>query len=161
MTDTTKYLTSLIEKKINPHRDTRIYYAKEVTFDYSGNAIRIDVVQFKPRNNSVGGIEQGDFYCYEIKSSVDDFNSKHGHNFIGDYNYYVMPLDVYYSVQNRIPFGVGVYCPVERIGYTELQSFRNARRMGRKRAISEILLMMFRSANRDNIKMMRENEKTL
>ena len=157
MNNITKELTNLIEKKINPYNDTRIYYAKEVTFDYSGKAIRIDVVQFKPRNNSVGGIEQGDFYCYEVKSSVEDFNSKHGHNFIGDYNYYVMPADVYYNIETKIPFGVGVYCPVESYGGTILKSFKNARRMGRERSVSEILLMMFRSANRDNIKIRKVN----
>ena len=32
-------------------------------------------------------IEKGDFYCYEVKSSVADFHSKNGHNFIGDWNY--------------------------------------------------------------------------
>lgn len=29
--------------------------------------------------------------CYEIKVSFNDFKSLHGHNFIGDENYYVMP----------------------------------------------------------------------
>jgi hypothetical protein len=29
--------------------------------------------------------------CYEIKISYSDFNSKNGHNFYGDENYYVMP----------------------------------------------------------------------
>lgn len=29
--------------------------------------------------------------CYEIKTSVDDFNSKYGMNFYGNQNYYVVP----------------------------------------------------------------------
>lgn len=76
----TRSLSLLTEKLINPHNDPRIYWAKEVTFDYSSShAIRVDYMKFKPVNNTVGGIEKGDFYCYEVKSSVEDFHSKNGH----------------------------------------------------------------------------------
>lgn len=76
----------------------RIYWAREVTFDYTtDNAKRVDSMKFKPVNNTVSGIEKGDFYCYEVKSSVKDFHSKNGHNFLGDYNHYVMPEEVYES----------------------------------------------------------------
>ena len=144
--ETTKYLSEITEKLINPHNDTRIYWAREVTFDYStGHAIRVDYMKFKPVNNSVSGIEKGDFYCYEIKSSVDDFHSKNGHNFIGDYNYYVMPHDVYVQVSKEIPYEVGVYCPNGR----ELLSVKKARRADREKPLTEMLLMMFRSAARD------------
>ena len=54
---------------------------------------------------------EGDFYCYEVKSSVEDFHSKNGHNFLGDYNYYVMPIEVYEQVKKEIPYHVGVYVP--------------------------------------------------
>lgn len=142
----TKNLSRLTEKLINPHRDPRIYWAREVTFDYSTtHAIRVDYMQFKPVNNSVSGIEKGDFYCYEIKSSVEDFHSKNGHNFIGDYNYYIMPHDVYTEVKGEIPYKVGVYCPNGR----ELRSVKKAQRADRERPLTEMLLMMFRSAARD------------
>lgn len=96
----TKELTLALEQHINPKKDTRIYTAKEVTFDYATNhAIRADFMHFRPVNNTVSGIEKGDFYCYEVKSSVEDFHSRNGHNFIGDYNYYVMPEDVYEKVK--------------------------------------------------------------
>lgn len=92
----TKQLSELLEKHIDPHNDPRVYWAKEVTFDYAtSNTVRVDYMLFKPINNSVSGIEKGDFSCYEIKSSVDDFHSKNGHNFIGDKNYYVMPESVF------------------------------------------------------------------
>ena len=90
--ETTSALSELTEKLINPHKDPRIYWAREVTFDYSTeHAIRVDFMRFKSVNNTISGIEKGDFYCYEVKSSVEDFHSKNGHNFIGDFNYYVMP----------------------------------------------------------------------
>jgi hypothetical protein len=33
--------------------------------------------------------------CYEIKISYSDFKSKNGHNFVGDFNYYVVPEKLY------------------------------------------------------------------
>lgn len=142
----TRMLSEMTEQLIAPFGDTRIYWAKEVTFDYNTkHSIRVDYMKFKPVNNTVGGIEKGDFYCFEVKSSVEDFRSLNGHNFIGDLNYYVMPQEVYYKVQWDIPYGVGVYCP-DGIG---LSSVRKAKRMDRKRPVSEMLLMMFRSAARD------------
>lgn len=144
----TKRLSELTENYINPRRDPRIYWAREVTFDYGTlNQIRVDYMVFEPKNNSVSGIEKGDFYCYEIKSSVADFESKHGHNFIGDYNYYVMPLDVFEKVKDKIPFSVGVLAPSDLTGY--LKSIKKAKRVDRKRPMFEMLFMMYRSANRD------------
>lgn len=142
----TKALSEMTEKLINPYNDPRIYWAREVTFDYSSShAIRVDYMKFKPVNNTVGGIEKGDFYCYEVKSSVEDFHSKNGHNFIGDFNYYIMPEEVYATVSLEIPYAVGVYCP----DGSELRSVKKAKRKDRERPVSEILLMMFRSAARD------------
>lgn len=107
---------------------------------------------FKPVNNTVSGIEKGDFYCYEVKSSVEDFRSKNGHNFIGDYNYYIMPEEVYEKIKNEIPFRVGVYVPDGknyRGDWYDLKSVKKAGRKDRIRPIQEMLLMMFRSAARD------------
>ncbi len=154
---TTKLLSEAIENKLNIY-DVRTYWAKEVTFDYATiSKIRVDYMQFKPLNNTVSGIEKGDFYCYEVKSSVEDFRSKNGHNFIGDWNYYVMPQIVYEEIKDLIPWEVGVYClnPNGR----ELCSVKKAQRMNRKRPISEMLLMMFRSSNRDLIKFLKRELK--
>lgn len=142
---TTK-LSLATEKYINPHKDPRIYWAKEVTFDYSTqNAIRVDYMKFKPVNNTVSGIEKGDFYCYEVKSSVEDFYSGHGLNFIGDYNYIVTLPEVYDQIKDEIHYAVGVLVP----DGNSLRSIKKARRQDRNRPVSEMLLMMFRSAVRD------------
>lgn len=148
----TSNLSLLIEKYINPHNDTRIYWAREVTFDHAtSNAVRVDYMQFKPVNNTVSGIEKGDFYCYEVKSSVEDFHSKHGHNFLGDYNYYVMPMEVFEKVKTEIPYHVGVFVPTDTSWRfrTSLTSVKKAKRKNRERPVSEMLLMMFRSAARE------------
>lgn len=149
----TAVLSLSIQKHINPKDDKRVYMAREVTFDYAtGNAIRVDFMEFKPVNNSISGIEKGDFYCYEVKSSVEDFHSKNGHNFIGEYNYYVMPQEVYMEVAKEIPFYVGVFVPAGKHHSGEwynLQSVKKARKRDRGRPIAEMLLMMFRSCARD------------
>ena len=149
--ETTKRLSLLTEKYINPHNDPRIYWAREVTFDYATtHSVRVDYMKFKPLNNTVGGIEKGDFYCFEVKSCVDDFKSKNGHNFIGDFNYYVMPLTVYEEVKDLIPYNVGVLTEeTDRTGQSYLTCTKKARRKDRERPVSEMLLMMFRSARRD------------
>ena len=155
-----KHITALlslsIEKHINPHNDTRIYWAKEVTFDYAkGNAVRVDYMQFKPLNNTVSGIEKSDFYCYDVKSSIEDFHSKNGHNFLGDYNYYVMPEDVFEKVRKEIPHDIGVYVPDYMDiggGWCFLKSVKKAWRADRTRPVSEMLLMMFRSCARERSK---------
>ncbi len=151
--ENTKLLSLSIQKHIDPNNDTRIYWAKEVTFDYATeNAVRVDFMKFKPVNNTVSGIEKGDFYCYEVKSSVEDFRSKNGHNFIGDFNYYVMPEEVFVRVSHMIPYGVGVYVPdgMNRRGeWYDLKSVKKAKRKDREKPLSEMLLMMFRSAARE------------
>lgn len=151
----TAELSTMIEKKINPNNDPRIYWAKEVTFDYSTNhAVRVDYMKFVPVNNSVSGIEKGDCYCYEIKSSIEDFKSGHGLNFIGDYNYLVMPGKLAATVFLKIPYHVGIYVPEGN----ELICAKKAKRANRARPVSEILLMMFRSANRDYRKTVKKLE---
>ena len=147
-------LSDLIEKHINPKNDTRIYWAKEVTFDYGTQlAKRVDYMQYKPLDNTISGLEKGDFYCYEVKSSKEDFHSPNGHNFIGDYNYYVMPFDVYEDVKSEIPYRVGVYVPEEKgNGEYILKSVKQAKRQSRHKATLEMIFMMFRSANRDRVK---------
>lgn len=142
-------LAKMLEKYIDPHNDPRIYWAKEVTFDYAtSKSVRVDYMRYKPVNNTVSGIEKGDFYCYEIKSSLADFRSKNGHNFIGDYNYYVMPEEVFLQVQDLIPYFVGVLAPRQR----GMIAVKKARRRDRERPVSEMLLMMWRSTRREIVK---------
>ena len=144
------FLSQSLEKYLDPYNDPRVYWAKEVTFDYAkGNTIRVDYMKFKPLNNSISGIEKGDFYCYEIKSSVADFASKNGHNFIGDLNYYVMPEDVAESVKSQIPWGIGILVPNGNDGR---RLFKKAHRVDRSKSVSEMLLMMWRSSRREIVK---------
>ena len=58
------------------------------------------------------------FRCYELKISKSDFYSKAAHTFLGHYNYYVMPYEVFIQVVDDIPEHVGVYI------YQESQNIR-------------------------------------
>ena len=48
------------------------------------------------------------FTCFEIKISKEDFKSTHGHNFVGNLNYYVMPVTLYKQIKGEIPENIGV-----------------------------------------------------
>ena len=152
----TKQLSEMLEEHLNPNNDPRIYTAKEVTFDYSTlHPIRVDYMRFKPIDNTIGGIEQGVFYCYEIKSCIEDYNSGNGLNFIGDYNYLVMPRELYEKLSSVLCYGpVGVYIPNEN--EYGLYCVKKAKKRMRKRSVTEMLLMMFRSSNRELIKARRK-----
>lgn len=154
--ETTKQLTELLKLHINPNNDPRIYTATEATFDYSSaHSIRVDYMRFKPLDNSIGGIERGLFYCYEIKSCKEDFESGHGLNFIGDYNYLVLPEGLYEEIKTKIPYNVGVYEPSDSI-WKPLKCVKKAKQVTRKRSVTEMLLMMFRTANRELHKLLKE-----
>lgn len=47
--------------------------------------------------------------CYEIKVSKGDFYSSHKLTFVGDFNYFVMPIELYPVVRDDIPKGIGCY----------------------------------------------------
>ena len=151
--EVTEKLSRLLEDHLNPRNDPRIYTAREVTFGYgTPEHIRVDYMLFKPENNSRSGIEHGDFYCYEVKSSVEDFKSPNGHNMIGDYNYYVMSREVFDAVENMVPYKIGVLIPEPEsfdATATRLTSVKRAKRCNRQYALSEMLFAMFRSANRE------------
>lgn len=70
-----------------------------------------------------------------------------------------MPEEVYALVSKEIPYNVGVYVPdgMSHCGTCyDLKCVKKAKRKDRDRPISEMLLMMFRSAARDGGKYIAE-----
>jgi hypothetical protein len=51
----------------------------------------------------------GIWRCYEIKVTKSDFHSKSSKTFLGHYNYYVMPDELYEEVKGEIPSHIGVH----------------------------------------------------
>lgn len=82
--------------------DRSEFYVFECTIGWYGSEI-VDCIMYNCNRDVV---------CYEIKSSVADFRSKHAWTFIGNKNYFVMPLSVYEKVKDEIPYGVGVYVAI-------------------------------------------------
>lgn len=104
--ETTKFLSDLLEYKYLSGAIGK-YWAKEVPIDY-GTALvrRVDYLQFDPQNiMSIGGIEQGVFICYEVKSCIEDVMSGNGLNFIGDKNYIVTTMETWKAMIPRLHDG--------------------------------------------------------
>ncbi|MBQ8218393.1 MAG: hypothetical protein IJZ79_03715 [Bacilli bacterium] len=151
-------LSQALERYINPYNDPRIYYAKEITFNYGcGKECRIDYMVFKPINNyKAENIENGKFIAYEIKSSVADFNSGHGCNwYIADKSYLVTTLEVFEQVRDQLPKHVGCIVPTNDL-WGSMKVIKNAKSFNREKTTSEMLLMMFRSSNRELYKIRKE-----
>lgn len=53
--------------------------------------------------------QENDFTFIEIKISKSDFNSKNGHNLVGNKNYYCVPEEIKDYVMQKIPSHVGLY----------------------------------------------------
>ena len=149
----TEELSRKVENYINPKNDPRIYWAKEVTFNYEQeNQFRIDYMKIIPLNNTQSGIEHSDIYCFEIKSCIEDFNSGHGLNFIGDYNYIVCPNNMIEEIKLQIPYCVGIMTPTNDTNPLSLTIVKKAHRTDRKKPLLECLFMMYRSFQRDERK---------
>lgn len=144
------------------------YWASEVSIDYGTTDVkRVDFMQFKPSGVvGVSGIEKGIFICYEVKSCKADFESGFGRNFIGEKNFFVMPMATYKEVVDDIPYGIGVLVPIpQRIGNTNAERYEEfenptelseetqwklwkikyPREQVRKRPMVELLFCMLRS----------------
>jgi undecaprenyl pyrophosphate synthase len=95
-------LTFELEKKI--HKATArngLFGCFEVTIGFkTQNPERVDYITYDTK---------GIWRCYEIKVSKSDFHSKAKKTFIGHYNYFVMPKELYDEVKDEIPSHIGVY----------------------------------------------------
>ncbi|WWU65591.1 hypothetical protein QJR26_04315 [Clostridium baratii] len=85
-------LTKKLEKAIM--RETSEWFGcLEVTIGWYGRK-RVDFMTMDSKEI---------FRCFEIKISKADFYSKHGHNFVGHFNYYVMPIELFEEVKEKLP----------------------------------------------------------
>ena len=100
-------LTKEIEKKIFYRFNDK--YGRGITAvfecpigkDYHNEFGIVDAISFNQTKD--------EFTCFEIKVSVADFHSKSKTTFVGNRNYYAMPLEIYEKVKKEIPAGIGCY----------------------------------------------------
>lgn len=112
----------------------RTFGCPEVTIGWYGKQ-RVDFMKTNTR---------GLIWCYEIKVSKSDFHSKHGHNFEGHYNYYVMPYELYKEVKDEIPDGVGVLTGK----FLDCQKRAKKKKITEKRA-ADLRMFLLRSMSRE------------
>lgn len=164
--ETTEFLGNLLKREKFSGQGK--YWASEVSIDYGTTDVkRVDFMQFEPHGVvGISGIEKGTFTCYEVKSCKADFESGFGRNFIGEKNYFVMPMVTYKQVINDIPHNVGVLVPIPKKSdiFTERRhkEFENPTELSediswelwtirkpipqlRKRSMVELLFCMLRS----------------
>lgn len=67
--------------------------------NYSNNE-RVDLLSYETK---------GYWRFYELKVSKSDFHSKAKKTFLGHFNYYIMPGELYEQVKDEIPKEIGVY----------------------------------------------------
>lgn len=87
--------------------------------------------------------------CYELKISKSDFLSDAKKSFVGDFNYYVIPTELWDSVKGHVEKGVGVWV-VDRHGHVSVkkQASKMPCKLDRGRTLGKIL----RALNRENLK---------
>ena len=76
-----------------------VFCCFEVTIGWFGKE-RVDYMTYDTK---------GIFRCYEIKVTKSDFHSPCHNSFVGHFNYYVLPVELYEKVKSEIPDFVGVY----------------------------------------------------
>lgn len=86
---------------------------KECSIGLGGKYGIVDILSYHGKNvrNGRGKPNTRDitWRCYEIKTSKQDFYSKHKLTFVGDYNYFVIPEELFEIVKKDIPEGVGCF----------------------------------------------------
>ena len=115
----------------------------EVTIGWFGKE-RVDYMTYDTK---------GIFRCYEIKVTKADFHSPCHNSFVGNFNYYVLPIKLYEQVKDEIPNFVGVYV----IDNKSVYSVKNAKRkaVGNSDVLKD---SMIRSLSREVSKQIRNGD---
>jgi hypothetical protein len=130
-------LTLDIESALDRHLSSQSTFGcPEVTIGWFGKE-RVDYMAI----NAGKGIVR----CYEIKVSKSDFRSPAAHTFVGHYNYYVLPWELYKEIKKEIPEGIGVYI-YKDIG---IGLERKAKRQEPKCSVEELKSYFIRSLRRE------------
>lgn len=64
--------------------------------------------------------------CFEIKVTKSDFKSSHGHNFVGNMNYYAVPEEIFKEIEPLVPSGIGILVYYHNGKYNGLRTKRKA-----------------------------------
>jgi hypothetical protein len=132
-------LTEKIEQALYKETIQKAFGCHEVTIGYFGKG-RVDYMTMDFKDI---------FRCYEIKISKSDFHSEHGHNFVGNYNYYVMPKELFEEVKEEIPKEIGVYGSYESRDTIFLELLKKSKKQELKVETDILKNSMIRSLSRE------------
>lgn len=88
----------------------------------------------------------GIFRFYEIKISKSDFHSSAKLTWLGHYNYYIMPIDLYNQVKDEIPKEIGVWVVYDK-DYIECK--KKPKKCELKVNKDDMLFAMFQALSRE------------
>lgn len=113
-----------------------VFGCHEVTIGFNGGE-RVDFITVDTK---------GIWRCYEIKTSLSDFNSNANLSFVGHYNYFVLTPELYEKVKDIIPKEIGVYAGTNHFN---LKCVKRAKKQDLKIDEQILFLSMIRSLHRD------------
>ena len=99
----------------------------------------------------------GTFRGYEIKRNLQDFHSGCAWSWICNYNYFIMPNDLYYKVKDEIPDGIGVW--VVREGSKYMECVKRPKRRELLCSKEDMMIMMIQGLSREYKKYRKLKEK--
>lgn len=62
--------------------------------------------------------------CIEIKVTKSDFKSEHGHNFVGNMNFYAVPEELFAEIEPLVPPNIGILVYLHKGKYIGLRTKR-------------------------------------
>jgi hypothetical protein len=110
---------------------------------YGGFEVTIGAGYGKERVDFMTMNSKREFRCYEVKVSKSDFKSKCAVSFLGDFNFYVMPIELYREVKEDVPGGIGVYT----VDYNKTYS-------GKRIPVAQMSRMAKRNSEVDRVQLM-------
>jgi hypothetical protein len=119
--------------------------------NYSNNE-RVDLLSYDTRGN---------WRFYELKVSKSDFHSKAKKTFLGHFNYYIMPKELYEQVKDEIPKEIGVYVayPFRNPNHFGFECIKKPTRQELKVQHDKLMFSFMQSLSRENQKFRRIQRK--
>lgn len=116
-----------------------------------GNNERVDLLSYDTN---------GVWRFYELKVSKSDFHSKAKKTFLGNFNYYIMPNELYEQVKGAIPKGIGVYVAHDRPnGRSWMECVKKPVKQDLKIPHDKLMFAFMQSLSRENQKFRRLQRK--
>lgn len=99
----------------------------------------------------------GIYRAYEIKRTKEDFYSGCAWSWIGHYNYFIMPYDLYCEVKQDVPDGIGVW--VVRDWTKNMECIKKPKRRELLCSPTDMQFAMFQALSREYKKYRKLKEK--